>query len=138
MIQVADAIVAELNAHAFSQTFTAARMYLPEFELKDLQTLHVTVVPRGVVINPAARHVNQHDIQIDIAVQKKTDVTSELDALMGLVQEITLYFQQRRLTGYAQASWLKTEILPVYDPDHLREYGQFTSVATFTYRCVLG
>ena len=32
-IQIADAVVSELNGHTFSQSFRAVRAYLPEYEL---------------------------------------------------------------------------------------------------------
>ena len=45
IIELADAIVEQLNAHEFSETFTAERGYLPTFDLPDLNSLKVTVVP---------------------------------------------------------------------------------------------
>ena len=44
---VADAVVAELNATAFSQPLEAKRSYLPQFDLAEMKDLHVTVVPKG-------------------------------------------------------------------------------------------
>ena len=45
ILNLADAIVADLNGHSFSQPFTAERGYLPTFELPELGDLKVTVVP---------------------------------------------------------------------------------------------
>ncbi len=50
LVAVADAVVASLNAGTFSQQFTAERKYVPAFELAEMQTLHVTVVPKSVSI----------------------------------------------------------------------------------------
>ncbi|MBI5864862.1 MAG: hypothetical protein HZB38_10205 [Planctomycetes bacterium] len=55
VIDIADAVVASLNAGTFSQTFEAERKYQPVFELPDMQTLHVSVVPRSVSITTATR-----------------------------------------------------------------------------------
>jgi len=44
---IAEAVKDALNGQDFSQAFTAERHYQPLFELKDMKTLHVTVVPRG-------------------------------------------------------------------------------------------
>jgi len=134
--EIADAVVAELNGASFSQTFTAERHYQPTFELPDMKDLHVTVVPKGLVIHPGSRSQNQHEYQIDVAVQKKFDKgdAAELDPLMTLVEEIADHFRFRRLGGFPNAAWLKTENKPVYAQEHMAELRQFTSILTLTYR----
>ena len=133
---IADAIVAELNAATFSQPVTAARHYLPQFELKEMQSLHVTVVPKAVVLASSDRSRGQGDYSVDVAVQKKfeTETNPELDPLMNLVEEIADHFRGRRLASYPNAAWLKTEQNVLYAPEHIDELRQFTSVLTFTYR----
>ena len=129
---IAGAVVTALNGHTFSQPFTAARAYLPVFDLKDMKDLHVTVVPRGVEMTTAGRGLAASDIQIDVAVQKKLSGAdnAEIDALMGLVQEIAEFI---RSTGrFGDASWVRTENVPIYSPEHLGELRQFTSVLTLT------
>ena len=129
---IADAVVTELNGHSFSQPFTAARAYLPVFDLKEMKDLHVTVVPKGLELSTAGRGLAQSDVQIDVAVQKKlaSADNAEIDALMGLVQEIAEFI---RATGrFGDAVWVKTENLPIYSPEHLGELRQFTSVLTLT------
>lgn len=133
---IADAVVAELNEGEFSQAFTAARHYLPQFELPEMKTLHVTVVPSGLAVASLGRGSNQHDVQIDVAVQKKltTEGTTEVDPLMQLVEEIADFFRLRRLKSVPGAVWVKTENAPIYSQEHLAEMRQFTSVLTFTFR----
>ena len=133
---IADAVVAELNSHTFSQPFTAQRFYRPVFDLGEMQTLHVSVVPKGVTIERADRSRNQYDFAIDVAVQQKfqTGDNAELDALMALVEEIADFFRLRRLTAYQDAVWVRTDNVPVYAPEHLEELRQFTSVLTLTFR----
>ena len=135
---IADAVVAELNGHEFSQTFTAQRFYRPVFDLAEMSALHVSVVPRGMTIERLDRSRNQHDMQIDIAVQKKCQAcdNAELDVLMALVEEIADFFRLRRLAPYPSAVWVRTENVPVYAPEHLEEYRQFTSILTLTFRVV--
>ena len=135
---VADAVVAELNATAFSQPVEAKRAYLPQFDLAEMKDLHVTVVPKGVTILPGSRSQNQHDLAIDVAVQKKLEKAdnTEIDALMGLVDEIADRFRLKRLDSYPNAVWLKTEQQPIYSQEHLDQMRQFTSVLTFTFRMV--
>ena len=135
---IADAVVAELNGHTFSQALTAVRYYRPVFDLGEMQTLHVSVVPKGVTIERADRSHNQYDFAIDVAVQKKfeTGDAAELDPLMALVEELADFFRLRRLATYPDAVWVKTENVPVYAQEHMEEFRQFTSVLTLTFRVV--
>ena len=137
IIDIADAVVTELNGGTFSQAFTAERHYKPVFELPEMKTLHVTVVPKGIETRLATRGLLQHDYQIDVAVQKKLSAgaadNAEIDALMGLVEEIADFFKGRNLDS-AGAVWVATENTPVYSPEHLSELRQFTSVLTLTFR----
>ncbi len=131
---IADAVVAALNGHGFSQAFTAARAYRPAFDLQEMKDLRVTVVPKGVELTTAGRGLAQSDVQIDIGVQKKLTAAdnAEIDALMGLVQEVAEFI---RATGhFGGASWMKTENTPIYSQEHLGELRQFTSVLTLTLR----
>ena len=59
-----------------------------------------------------------------------------IDGLMTLVQEIDDLFRHKPLAGFPQAHWTKTENKPIYDPKHLKEHGQFTSLLVFTFRVV--
>ncbi len=132
---IASAVVTELNADTFSQAFTAVRAYLPQYELSEMKDLHVTVVPKGVEIDASTRSMAQHDYSIDIAVQQRlSSDQSEMDGLMGLVEEVADFFRQRRLTQYPAAIWVKTVNAPIYAPDHLDQLRQFTSVLTLTFR----
>jgi hypothetical protein len=62
--------------------------------------------------------------------------TAALDNLMSLVQEIDDLFRHKPLAGYEKAHWVKTENKPIYDPKHLKENSQFTSLLVFTFRVV--
>lgn len=134
---IADAVVADLNAGSFSQSFNAERDYLPVFELDDIKDLRVTVVPKGIAIQATGRNSNQHDVEIDIAVQKKltkTDAT-EIDPLMALVEEIADRFRFKRFTS-PDAVWIRTQNEPVYAQEHLDQFRVFTSLLTLTFRII--
>lgn len=140
-IQIADAVVAVLNAAMLSQPFTAVRHYLPEFDLKEMETLHVSVVPAELDEEIADRTRDRAEYKIHVAVQERVARqhppgidTAAVDALLQLVEEIDDLFRHKRLTGYEQAHWAKTENKPIYDPKHLKEHGQFTSLLVFTFR----
>ena len=133
---IADAVAAELTAGSFSQPVAAERRNLPQFELADMKSLKVTVVPKGVVILPGGRTHGHYDYTIDVAVQKKVDQEegTEVDELLGLVDEIADHLRFKRLTGFPGAVWLKTEHPAIYSQEHLHEMRQFTSLLTLTFR----
>lgn len=133
---IAEALVAELNATTFSQPVAAQRLYLPRFDLPEMQTLHVTVVPKGVVLALGDRARGQGDYSLDVAVQQKivSGDNAELDGLTNLTEEIADRLRGRRLAAYPDAAWLQTELTVLYAQEHLAELRQFTSVLTVTYR----
>jgi hypothetical protein len=136
IVAIADAVAAELNAGAFSEQFMAERLFQPVFELQDLQTLHVSVVPRSATSQGATRGAGFFDYAIDIGVQKKvgTADTEDIESLLGLVEAIADHLRARKLTAFPASSWLKMENVPVYSVEHLDQLRQFTSVLTVTYR----
>jgi hypothetical protein len=143
IIEIADAVVAVMNAAMLSQPLTAQRHYLPEFDLPDMDTLHVSVVPAELDEEIADRSCDLAEYKIHVAVQKRVSQqnppgldTLAIDGLMRLVQEIDDLFRHKALPGYEQARWCKTENKPIYDPKHLKEHGQFTSLLVFTFRVI--
>jgi hypothetical protein len=139
--EITEAVVAALNAATLSQSLVAQRHYLPEFELADMDTLHVSVVPAELDEEIADRSRDLAEYKIHVAVQKRVTQqnppgldTLAIDGLMTLVQEIDDLFRHKALPGYEQARWAKTENKPIYDPKHLKEHGQFTSLLVFTFR----
>ena len=143
VIEIADAVVAALNGASLSQEVTAVRHYLPEFDLKEMDQLHVSVVPAELDEEIADRTRDKAEYKIHVAVQKRVTKqdppgldTTAIDDLMTLVEEIDDLFRHKPLSGFEQAHWLKTENKPIYDPKHLKENGQFTSLLAFTF-CVV-
>lgn len=141
VIDIADAVAAELNAAppgTFSQSFTAQRRVLPEFDLEGLADLRVTVVPRSVEITGSTRSASQYDITVDIGVQRKLgkDLDAEVAALSSLVDAIRDYLRRRPLVSLPWATWVSIANEPVYSPEHLAEQRVFTSVLTVTYRAL--
>ena len=138
VIDIADAVTAELAGGQFSQAFTPERRVLPAFELADLAELKVTVVPKAVEISGSTRSVSRYDVQVDVGVQKKlgADLDAEVAELVGLVDEIADFLRQRPLAAAPYAVWVRTVVEPVYAPEHLAERRAFTSVLTVTYRAM--
>jgi hypothetical protein len=135
IVAISDAVVAQLNATAFSQPIAAERHYLPQFELAEMTTLRVSVVPRSIASKSLDRNRDSFDYRIDVAVQQKLEPSpGNLDALMALVEEIADHFRSQPLASYPQARCTEVENVPVYAVEHLDEFRQFTSVLTLTFR----
>ena len=100
--QIADAVVATLNAATLSQPVTATRAYLPRAEVADLKSLKVTVVPSSVVNASVSRSQSQQDVAIDVAIQKKpgNEQNASFDPLLALAEEIGDLFRSKRLESF--------------------------------------
>lgn len=138
VVNVADAIVGEINASPLAAVASAVRHYRPQFELAELKTTRLSVVPKGIVITSLGRGANQHDVSVDVAVQKKLSAAdaAEIDPLMGFVQDLSDRLRFKRLALFPQALWVKTENVPIYAVEHLDQQRVFTSVLTLTYRVI--
>ncbi len=134
ILKLADAVVAELNGQSFQLPFTAARGYLPTFELPDLATLQVTVVPREDAGTLDTRSSSVHEYAIDIGVQMKPPSVDKahLDPLVYLTQQIADHFLFGARPG--GATLISPQVRILYLQEHLHKYRQFTSVVTLTFR----
>jgi len=136
---IADAVAAELNSGSFSQSFTAARLVLPRFELKDLAELKVSVVPKSLDMTGATRAASQYAVSVDVGIQKRVhDMETETAQLGDLVDEIADFLRKRPLSETPFAAWATTQNDPVYDPQHLDQHRVFTSVLSVTYKMLRG
>jgi hypothetical protein len=144
ILRLADAVTAELNA-APATTFgsdlsvVAVRRVLPVFDLAQLTTLQVSVVPKAIVQAIATRATAQMDLSIDIGLQQKLTASAatvdiEVAALCRLVEAIARYLQRRPLSALPGVQWVRTANEPIYAADHLAQQRVFTSVLTVTYR----
>jgi hypothetical protein len=138
LLRIADGVVAALNAASLSQSFQAERLYLPQFELPDLKVLHVTVVPKDEDTKALTRSRTQRVYRVDVGVQKKFDKgdAAELDPLMVLVEEIAVLFRGKRLAAMPEAVCTVTKPDPIYSPEHMEQFRQFTSVVTLTFKAL--
>lgn len=136
LTDIADAVASELNAHpeTFSQPFTAQRLNLPEFDLSEMDSLHVTVVPKAVKETRISRSAVQEDFLIDVGVMKRFENQVDQDAMLALVEQFKKFFRGRRLSQYPSAAYVGAENDPPYDPTHLSKLRQFTGVITLTFR----
>ncbi len=137
---IADAVVAELAAgvageESFDVAFEPARKVVPLFNSEDLETLQVTVVPGAIATIISTRAYSQHDVRVDVGVQKHVDEMEEEVAGLGeLVDAIRVFLDRRPLGAMKNAHWVSTTNDPLYSSDHLLERRIFTSVLHVTYR----
>jgi len=134
ILELADLLVAELNAYSFSQAFQAVRGYLPTFELTELNALKVTVVPKQDEGKLDTRSSSAHEFAIDIGIQEKppTIDNADLDPLMYLTQEISDYFLFGKRPG--GTTLIAPQVRILYLQEHLHKFRQFTAVLTLTFK----
>lgn len=135
IVEIADAVVADLNAHAFSRPFMAVRTYLPRYKLEDLADTQVSVVPKDDLGQRASRAQWQQDYKIDVAVQQKlgSNEQAQMDELLLLGQELTDYFKDRNPSGN-HAVLIECGYAPLFDPEHLEKHKTLTTVLNLTFR----
>ena len=138
-IQLADAVVTDLNGHEFSQEFTAARAYLPRFDLEGGTGLQVSVVPKTDVREPATRAEDECTETIDIGVMKRLEKTGaeeiqEVDGLMDLCEEIKTFLARRRPVEMPEAVCVEVKHEPIYSVEDLNENRLFLSVISAVFK----
>lgn len=139
IIELADAVVADLKGQTFSMPVQVLRAYVPTVDLKDAKDLRLTVFPKQYEVQWASRSTAQTEYQLEVGVQKKlsadADLDVEFDLLMGLVQEvIDFLWEQARPAGLPDARINNVEHGTIYAAEHVTQLRQFTSVFTVTYR----
>jgi hypothetical protein len=139
IVNLADSVVLFINAEKsqLGISVDVVRSYLPRYDLKDMDTLHITVVTKANAVQEIGRKTRQYDPQIDIAVQKRfseATKTEEIDALMDIVEAIIDLFCGCQIGDFNAIAVVND---PIYSPDHMAQYNQFTSVITVHFRvCV--
>lgn len=136
LIDIANAVYAELSKVSLSQYFNAERVYKDELELEVAKDLRVTVMPGSVVSTVNSRSTTRQEFQIDVAVRKKleTETIEEVDGLMTLIDEIDKFMQFRKLEDYPAATWTASKTKYPWVPEHLRSLRQYTGLLVLTYR----
>lgn len=134
-VQVADAVVDHLAGAPFMPAVVAQRSWLPQAELAALSTLHVTVTPVTMTIEPATRSEYDFLCRVEVGVQKKVDPAdgAAIDALAQLVQDMVDHLQGP-LPAMPAAELTEIGNAPIVSREHLLTDHVFTSVVAVTYR----
>lgn len=109
---LADDIVAGLNGQTFSLPFSAERVYVPDWDLKsELAALQCAVWCEDPTADPweRSRLLKTYPIAVGFCQKLQQKTRAELDALCGLVTEVTdwLELQATDLDGatYVNQGW---------------------------------
>jgi len=138
VVDIAEAVVTELNGESFSIPFTAQRSYLPVYDLREMSELKVTVIPRSVTSTLASREASDELYAVMIGMQKKLEPEEldDVDALVTLMEELGVFLTRRTLSEMPDAQWISNEIDPLFVGELMDKLRQFTSVLTATYRLI--
>ena len=134
---VAKAVAAELNKHlGFSIKFKAAYSVKPSFDLAELDTIRVVVVPKAYELGSITRASTKYVATIDIGIMQRIGKMSPEDAvdkLGDLVEEIIEFLKTQTLSDFPVGQVVSITNDPLYVPDHLTGQRTFTSVLTIQY-----
>ena len=139
LMNLVSAVTDRLNNTSFSVSFTADKRHVPLFELEDMDVLHVSVVPHSQEWTKLTRVLESGLYRVDVVVQQRpTSLTDDaINDILALVEDIVLLFYAERLTDTgAGVDAICTGVMndPVYDPEHLQNFRQITSVVTLAFR----
>lgn len=145
LVSTADAVLAVLAEHRFSQEFEPQRSYANwELPLEDSDDLHVDVVPvNSPEFDLETRGSIGYVPQVDIVIRKRLAqdqqepdgslILPEIDDLVYLVEEIAEHFVADRFSEVESIAWQRTQILAAYKPSHLRQHRQFTGIVRLSF-----
>jgi len=134
-LDIADALVTDLNAETWALTFTATRALVVEFALEDLGTLHVTVAPIGAGLQYDTRGDLTRVVTLTVGIQQRFDATpGTADALVALGEAIQEHYLHTRLTsGGLTAVCNETEMVTIADPALYRRGLTYTGIVQMTF-----
>ena len=148
LADVAAAVTAEINANTWTPTITAVRRYLPEHDLKEMNTLHVNVIPALLQTSRKTRGAIGYRCTVDVAVQQRVDPDDldTLDAMEGLVEAIERHFDGATLSvGTRKATCVaindgdaeRSQGRGSYYYPHMSEMRQFTAVTRLVWQVIV-
>lgn len=135
IIEIGDGVVAGLNAATFRKKFVAAREYIAEFELAELEDVKVVV---GAMRQRRRRHSRaawERDYDVQVAVVERSGLSrQELDKLVDLPEEIATWADEHEMEACPQANLFEIDIAEPYAVSALQTQSVFLTMVTLTYR----
>jgi len=135
--RIAKAVAAELNRKdEFSVPFDAVFSVKPGYELSELDTIRVIVVPKTLEIERASRSSSKYTVTVDVGImQRLGKMTPEeaVETLGDLVDEIANFLSDKQLDDFPEATFTEIDNNPVYVPEYLTQNRTFMSVLSVKY-----
>jgi hypothetical protein len=108
LCQAVSSALNEAPAGTFSEAFTAAYEYAPNYSVIDAKTLRVVVTDAGGQVELVARGRLGYTDSVRVVVLWRVDAggtgldTSKIGRALTLVEEIVLYLLGKNMAGYVQ------------------------------------
>lgn len=143
-IQLADAVVAWLEAGSYSKQATFERVYRLEETLEDgVKVPRIQVFPRTRSrewMNRGFTFDNRMGVALvltaKLTAEEVADPKPAMDAYMRFRQELEDRLASTNAPGDNDFEFVDIETDPVYAEDHLVQLGQFTAALIATFRAV--
>lgn len=143
LVELADALVAYVQAGAFALPFDAERVYSAEFPRESIAQLKFVCVVAAETAEQASRSQFDEEVQLQAAFVKSLDLGTDpaRPVLPDLAQCDELLYVLEQLKDYLRApgvlagryQWRRTVNEPLFDPALLRQQRLFMSTLTLTY-----
>lgn len=135
---IAAAVTDALNEAALSLPFSAARVYVPEIELRaadEAIAVRVWPDPEGRTGKFESRGHTRREYPIYVAVLARCNVDDNdvVDAYAALLEEIEDHFLGQALAGYPSARCRATDQVVLYAWESLRRNRQYAGVVKLTF-----
>jgi hypothetical protein len=132
-LTIADEIAATINAATLSPSVTATRSYVVRWELADLKTPRVDVVPVSLEESRIDRVSTRRLVGVDIAIQARltSDATAVADPLIDLADSIAGLFRFKLLPSGLARNTLLEHVL--YSVDDLEKHRVVKTILRLTY-----
>jgi hypothetical protein len=132
-LTIADEIAAVINAATLSPSVTATRSYVVRWELADLKTPRVDVVPVSLEETRIDRVSTRRLVGVDIAIQARlsSDATAVADPLIDLADSIAGLFRFKLLPSGLARNTLLEHVL--YSVDDLEKHRVVKTILRLTY-----
>jgi hypothetical protein len=145
--QLTRSLAARLSAATYTAAYpqiSAQEAYLPNYDLEQMSSLRVSVIPRDVEISTTSRGAEQHDYSVAIVLAKRTDGSAEqIRDLLGLVEKICDLVRSDAMPlvqaePWPGLTWWRLQLDPVWSQEHLEERRIFFTAIAVQYRTILG
>ena len=133
MIEIADAVKTLLTSQVTSAggTITRPTDYVPRYDLPDLGSLVVTVVPRSQQRSREARRISRRDNVIDVGILKRVPA-GDADSLVEFAENVATTLETTEI-AVSGATFFGLEVA-LFEAEDMDERQLFLAVVSPTYR----